>query len=44
MTDEPTVVSQFDHNYLGDYSLDSLKDVIGVDQYHVSYWFIIWIS
>ena len=37
MIEEPTVVSQFDGNYLGDYSLDCLEKVIGVEQYQVRF-------
>lgn len=31
--------SQFDANYSGDYSLDSLQNVVGVKQYQVSSYF-----
>jgi len=36
MPENDLVASQFDRNYIEDYSLDSLRNIIGVEQYQVS--------
>jgi len=35
MLEENEIVSQFDANYLGDYDLNALTNVIGVNHYKV---------